>query len=156
MATFSCSALKAASAAHRNLDAETKFASAPQREVTCLVQIPFISANSLTNGFCKKLFNKLDAETSYLGGTSVKIHLPLHGELWNQISLWRGGEISQSASLHSRDNISCMSHDQEQEQSRPLQLIVNSKPLLFSCRKYCCTLSAYLTSSVQIEVAFQD
>jgi hypothetical protein len=65
-------------------------------------------------------------------------------------------ELPPSASLHSRGNISCESRDQEQEQSRPLQLIVNSKPLLFSRRKYSCTLSVYLTSSVQIEVAFQD
>jgi hypothetical protein len=32
----------------------------------------------------------------------------------------------------------------------------NSKPLLFFRQKYCCTLSVYLTSSVQIEVVFQD
>jgi hypothetical protein len=62
----------------------------------------------------------------------------------------------QSASLHSSDNISCESRDQEQEPSQPLHLIVNSKLLLISRRKYCCTLSAYLTSTVQIEVAFQE
>jgi hypothetical protein len=111
--------------------------------------------------FARNFFNKIDAKILYLGSASVKNQLPLRGGFWcSELevikSLWRGGELPQSASLHCRGNISCESRDQEHEQSWPLQLIVNSKPLLFSHQKYCCTLSAYLTSSVQIEVAFQD
>jgi hypothetical protein len=132
------------------------------------VQISQTSANSLGSGFWKKPFyqNRCGGLIQYLGDTSVKIHLPLSSELWNQIhslyskltlyKLWRGGKLLQSASLHSRDNIYCESRDQEQEQNRPLQLIVNSKPLLFSRPKYCCTLSAYLTSSLQTEGCFSS
>jgi hypothetical protein len=96
------------------------------------------------------------SKSTYLFVVSCEIKYATYIANQHYKSLWQGGELPQSASLHSRVNISCESRDQEQEKSRPIQLIVNSEPLLFSCRKYCCTLSAYLTSSVQIEVAFQD
>jgi hypothetical protein len=32
--------------------------------------------------FARNFFNKIDAETSYLGDASVKNHLPLHGGFW--------------------------------------------------------------------------
>ena len=75
--------------------------------------------------FARNLFNKIDAEAPYLPYTSVKIHLPVSCELRNQIcalyskhalyKLWGRGRTLQSASLHSRGNISVESHDQEQE-----------------------------------------
>jgi hypothetical protein len=72
-------------------------------------------------GFARNLFNKIDAEASYLPYSSVKIYLPLSCELGNQIlALYIlnthyincGGEPPQSASLHSRGNISVESRDQ--------------------------------------------
>ncbi len=93
--------------------------------------------------------------TYLCGGMLRLIHL-LYSELEVIKACGEEGTPPPLVSLHSRGNISCESRDQEQQQSRPLQLIVNSKPLLFSRQKYCCTLSVYLTSSVQIEVAFQD
>ena len=72
--------------------------------------------------FARNLFNKIDAEAPYLPYTSVKIHLPVSCELRNQIcalyskhalyKLWGRGRTLQSASLHSRGNISVESHDQ--------------------------------------------
>ncbi len=73
--------------------------------------------------FARNLFNKIDAEASYLPYSSVKILLPLSCELGNQIctlyilnthyiSCGGGGEPPQTASLYSRGNISVESRDQ--------------------------------------------
>ena len=35
--------------------------------------------------FVRNFFNKIDAETSYLGDASVKNHLPLHGRFWHRL-----------------------------------------------------------------------
>jgi hypothetical protein len=90
--------------------------------------------------FARNFFNKIDAEASYLGYTGVKIYLPLSCELWNQIcglysklalyKLGGRGKLLKSESLHSRGNISVGSRDQEQEQSRPLQHTVDSRPFV--------------------------
>ncbi len=64
------------------MDAETKLAEGSH--VTC-AKGRHLSLNSLTSGFCKKLFNKIDAGTSYLGDASVKYHLPLRGRFWRRI-----------------------------------------------------------------------
>ncbi len=138
----------------------TRLCSAEGSHVTCAN--PLYLCRFLNEWFLQEtFFDKIDVEiqvskSTYLFMVSCEIKYATYIANQHYKSLWRGGELPQSASLHSRVNISCESCDQEQEQSRPFQLIVNSKPLLFSRRKCCYTLSAYLTSSVQIEVAFQD
>jgi hypothetical protein len=104
----------------------------------------------------RQFLNNCFLKSTYLFPVSCEIKYAAYIVNSHYISCGEGGKLPQSASLHSRDSISCESRDQEQEQSRPLQLIVNSMPLLFSRQKYCCTMSAYLASPLQIEVAFQD
>ncbi len=116
--------------------------------------------------FTRNLFNKIDTEASYLPYRSVKIHLPLSCELENQIralcskyalyKLWgRGRTPSVSVTSFQRQHLRgelWLSKNKAEHSSA--QWTVSS--LLFSRRKYCCTQSAYLTSSLQTEVEIQD
>jgi hypothetical protein len=118
--------------------------------------------------FAWNLFNKIDAEASYLPYSSVKIHLPLSCELGNQIralyilnthyiyKLWgRGRTPSVGVTSFQRQNLrgESWSSKNKADQSSA-QWTVSS--LLFSLWKYCCTQSAYLTSSLKTEVEIQD
>jgi hypothetical protein len=67
-------------------------------------------------------FDKIDVEihvskSTYLFLVSCEIKYATYIANQHYKSLWRGGELPQSASLHSRDNISCESRDQEQNKA---------------------------------------
>jgi hypothetical protein len=102
--------------------------------------------------FSRKFFDKIDAWISYLGDASAKNHLPLRGGLGNKMrhlyselevmkACGKGGGISLSRRhLIAETTSRVRSVKKEQEQSGPLQLIVNNKPLLFSaesCAAHC-------------------
>ncbi len=102
--------------------------------------------------FSRKFFDKIDAWISYLGDASAKNHLPLRGGLGNQMrhsyselevikACGKGGISLSRRHLIAETTFRVRSVKKEQEQSGPLQLIVNNKPLLFSRWKLCCTLS---------------
>jgi hypothetical protein len=68
-------------------------------------------------------------------------------------SLWRGGNSLSRRHFIPETTSPVRVVIKNKNKADHSTLIVNSKPLLFSRQKYCCTLSAYLTSSLQIEVA---
>jgi hypothetical protein len=116
--------------------------------------------------FARNFFNKIDAETSYLGYTSVQNQLPLSCDCeikyaayivnLHYICCVGGGKLPQLASLHSRGNIYMEGCDQEQEQSRPLQHTADSKSFVIFPPKILLHLVCIITSSLQTEFAIRD
>ncbi len=88
--------------------------------------------------FLRNFFNKIDAWISYLGDASINNHQPLRGRLGRQLRLevikacGEGGIPLRWHHFIVEATSSVRDVNKEQEQSRPLQLIVISKPLLFS------------------------
>jgi hypothetical protein len=70
------------------------------------------------------------SKSTYLFHVSSEIKYAPYVVNMHYISCGGGGEPPQSASLHSSGNISMESSDQAQEQSRPLQHIVDSEPFV--------------------------
>jgi hypothetical protein len=94
--------------------------------------------------FARNLFNKIDAEASYLAYTylfpgSWEIKYVPYIVNMHYISCGGGGEPPQSASLHSRGNIFVESCDQARTKADHSSTQWTVIPLLFSRRKYCCT-----------------
>jgi hypothetical protein len=103
--------------------------------------------------FARNLFNKIDAEASYLTYTNIKIHLPLSCELGNQIralfrkhalyKLWgRGRTPSVGVTSFQRQHLRGELWSSKNKAGHSsTQWIVSS--LLFSHRKYCCTVCIF-------------
>jgi hypothetical protein len=70
------------------------------------------------------------SKSTYLFPVSWEIKYTPYIVNTHYISCGGGGKPPQSASLHSRGNISVESSDQAQEQSQPLQHTVDSKPFV--------------------------
>ncbi len=126
MATFSCTALKAASTAHPE-----------SAELSIILKLMIFQETFLPKSWLKTVpWWCKRKTTSTSSWWAVKLNTPLIQWAGDYKSQWRGGQLPQSVSLHCIDNISFEEREQRtKNRSRPLQPIVKSKHLSFCKQK---------------------